>query len=214
MTHAIVTPTADQERPRAIVAIAVAVLCFGLGLTAVVATSDPAPTDVGRTHTPAQRTAPLTPTAAAPKRLSSETPPSPSVVVAPPADPTGTTADDAAEDAPVLIPGRVAYLRCDGLSAEPGRFPCPRDARLEDAVWQALAALTSCKPSLGRGTIDVRLDISRGQRTEARVVGIADSPEPALGSDAVYACVGKRLTNLTTTLDPLYMVVSFRVALR
>lgn len=112
------------------------------------------------------------------------------------------------------IQGRVAYLRCDGLSGERGRFPCPRDVALEQTVWEILGTLPKCSPSLGRGGADVRLDMSRDQPTQSRVLAIHGAPEPALDTDRVQACVGARLSKLKTSLDPLYMMVSFRVVLR
>lgn len=123
-----------------------------------------------------------------------------------------SAADETAELS--LIQGRVAYFRCDGLRTQSGKFPCPRDAVLEQAVWEILSTLPSCSPSLGRGGADIRLDLGRVQRTEVRVLPIHGSPEPALDSDRVYACVGKRLVKLRTSLEPIYMMVSFRASLR
>lgn len=113
-----------------------------------------------------------------------------------------------------MIQGRVAYLRCDGLSGERGRFPCPRDSALERAVWDVLNGLPTCVPSLGRGGADIRLDIARDQKTEARVLAVAGAPEPSLDPQAIQACIGPRLKRLQTSLDPIYMMISFRFSLR
>jgi hypothetical protein len=241
MTELVQTPTPDEERPRFGITLAIAVACFALGVAAVSAlpaTPKPAAklarADRVTTHATAPRTT-STPTAttaasataatdsAAPAPVIAATDPTPTVTpaasppAAPPPTPIAETPSPSAPHADsnlTMIQGRVAYLRCDGLRNERGRFPCPRDAALEQAVWDVLATLPRCTPSLGRGGVDVRLDLVRGERTQARVLAITGSPEPSLDSDQVYACVGSRLARLSTALDPIYMMVSFRAALR
>lgn len=236
MTTLVEEPTAESERPRAGIAFAVAALCFCAGIGGVVALAPSerqrpaeyvtsAPTATPRVIAPQRPIVPVQMPAPEPPASRAASPSSPASSAMPtPTEPTASVAPALA--APVeaqapsvanaeltVIQGRVAYLRCDGLSAEGGRSPCPRDAALERAVWSALEVLPGCAPHLARGGADVRLDISRGQRTEVRVIPIAGSPEPTLDPQRVYACVGRSLTKLTTTLDPIYMMVSFRVAL-
>lgn len=224
MMASVTSPTTEPPQPRIGVSIAVAVVCFGIGVAAVVvgagrtATHRPAaspysnkrPAAAPAPAVAADRTLPASSHAAVTDQV--KDPPqrvAPVTEVAPESRPNAPR-----DGAMTVIPGRVAYLRCDGLTGERGRFPCPRDVDLERAVWEALAALPTCKPSLGRGTADVRLDLSRSQGTEARVLAIPGSPEPSLDTDRVYECVGRHLTALTTSLDPIYMVISFRFAMR
>jgi len=110
--------------------------------------------------------------------------------------------------------GRVAYIRCDGLTQRRGAYgPCPRDTALELAVWRILQGITTCPTAnAGVGYADVRLDFKRGQRTSVRVL-IPANQTPGLIRNAVYECVGKPLTSLKTSLNPLYMIVSFRFAI-
>jgi hypothetical protein len=110
--------------------------------------------------------------------------------------------------------GRVAYLRCDGLSQPGGAFPCPRDPALERATWQILQQIASCAiADPGKGYADIRLAFRRGKSTSLRVF-LPASQRPVLKRKAVYECVGKQLTSLTTGLDPLLMVVSFQFWIR
>lgn len=236
MNEFVHAPNAEQERPRWVITLVVAVACFGVGIgvvalmpaalqTAPAATRSTkvvvaAPPPVGA---PQQTREPTSPTATQPAADVDARPDEPFAEATRPSDesnapiPAVTNApvtSQAPEATLTMIQGRVAYLRCDGLRNEDGRFPCPRDAELEQAVWDILATLPRCPGGLGRGGVDVRLDLVRGERTQVRVLPIAGSPEPALDGDRVYGCVGSRLARLSTALDPIYLMVSFRAALR
>lgn len=108
--------------------------------------------------------------------------------------------------------GRVAYLRCDGLQRGKNDDLCPRDTALESAVWKLFQSLTTCSvANVGFGFIDARLDFRRGQDTLLRIlVPPVPGRRSLIRKNAVYECVGKPLTSLTTSLDPLFMIVSFQ----
>ncbi len=239
MNQLVQTPTPEDERPRLGTALAIAAASFMLGIAAVTALpAQPKPRvkALSAAHTTVRETPPRAATtpsgsdtgraANAPQQEQPLAPVPHAAAIASPVIPDQTTDEGTAtlEDAPpaappernnlTMIQGRVAYLRCDGLRNEHGRFPCPRDAALEQSVWDVLNTLPRCAPSLGRGGVDVRLDLVRGERTQVRVLPIAGSPEPSLDDDQVYACVGARLARISTSLDPIYMMVSFRAVLR
>lgn len=110
--------------------------------------------------------------------------------------------------------GRVAYLRCDGLEQKRGDYPCPRDPVLERAAWLTLQQIATCQlADPGIGYADVRLDFRRGKSPTVRILR-PTKQRPVLKKQAVYECVGKPLTSLTTALDPLYMIVSFQFWIR
>lgn len=232
--------TDARDTPNVGSAVAVALVCFALGAAFVFTLrhDDSAiAADVSEPRTPTKppTKSPSTTsaeTAATPHDGPASAPPAHEVASAPselapsepvPSEPAPTPGraahDEEPEDSQAtaelqLIPGRVAYLRCDGLRADKGPFPCPRDVTLETEAWAALGALPRCRPSLERGGVDVRLDLVRGKPTDVRVLPIAGSPEPPLDAERVYACVGKSLAKLNTRLDPIYMVVSMRASLR
>ena len=109
-----------------------------------------------------------------------------------------------------VVPGRTAYLRCEGVRLVPGPFPCPRDREMEQNVWDVLRSLAECTcADCGSGHVDVRLDYKRGEEPIARVIRPARF-ESAVDTEAVYGYVGEALTSIPTKLDPAYMVVSFR----
>lgn len=229
--------TDARDTPSVLSAAAVALVCFAVGGAFVFSLrheDNSAVADVSETPRPtAVATEPRSTTSGKPPGTSptetaaktDEAPAAPTaheVAPAPsePAPPTAVivTAEEVGDSDTTaelqLIPGRVAYLRCDGLRADNGPFPCPRDVALEAEAWAVLGALPRCQPRLERGGVDVRLDLVRGRPTEVRVLPIAGSPEPTLDAERVYACVGKSLAKLNTRLDPIYMVVSLRASLR
>jgi hypothetical protein len=110
--------------------------------------------------------------------------------------------------------GRVAYLRCDGLEQTHGDYPCPRDSALERSAWLTLQQIATCQlADSGIGYADVRLNFKRGKIATVRIL-LPFKQRPVLKKQAVYECVGKQLTSLTTALDPLYMIVSFQFWIR
>jgi hypothetical protein len=113
-----------------------------------------------------------------------------------------------------VVPGRTAYLRCEGVPLVSGPFPCPRDREMEREVWRILRGLAQCtRDDCGYGRADVRLDYKRGEHTLVRVLRPSRF-DSAVNEDAVYECVGEALTSVPTTLNPEYMVVSFRLELQ
>ena len=113
-----------------------------------------------------------------------------------------------------VVPGRTAYLRCEGVPLVSGPFPCPRDREMEREVWKILSGLADCsRDDCGFGQVDVRMDYKRGEQTLVRILRPSRS-DSAVNGEAVYECVGEPLTSIPTTLDPEYMVVSFRFELQ
>ncbi len=110
-----------------------------------------------------------------------------------------------------MLPGRVAYLRCEGARPTQGPYPCPRDRDLERVVWAALGALAECpgRPAAG-GEGDLRLSFSGGVLEERALRGRG---EDALPEGAVLGCLEEPLGALTTTIRAEELVVSFRFVL-
>lgn len=110
-----------------------------------------------------------------------------------------------------LVPGRVAYVRCDGVTKQAGRFPCPRDRALERSVWEALRSLERC-PTLGSGGADVRLEFGPEGPPAVHVL----SPRSGDGLDRglVAKCAGVALGQTRTALRADRMLVAFEVTLR
>jgi len=223
-------PSHDRDTPNVLITVAVALVCFGVGAALVLPLrhrEDTVATEMVETAAPGTHAASPPDDKSAAQTIEATERVEPTTdkpAVPPPTEPTQTvevvetpeeTSNAPAETGLQLIPGRVAYLRCDGLRAEKAAaFPCPRDVALEGEAWAVLGTLPRCRPNLERGGVDVRLDIVRGKPTDVRVLPIAGSPEPTLDSERVYACVGKSLAKLNTRLDPIYMVVSLRASLR
>lgn len=112
----------------------------------------------------------------------------------------------------VLRPGRVAYLRCDGVPPVAGPFPCPRDEALETSVWSRLAALVRC-PGLDRpGSADVVVDFDGAETPTIRVRDTFGADVVRLDAQALTACTSA-LSEVRTSLRPRRLVVSFRFAL-
>jgi hypothetical protein len=106
----------------------------------------------------------------------------------------------------------VAYVRCDGLPLGEGRFPCPRDPRLETQVWRVLAELEGCAiaaPARGQG--ELRLEFKRFGVPALHFEAVDHG---ALDVEAVSRCAGPSLSQLHTSLRPDHMVVAFRFELR
>jgi hypothetical protein len=107
--------------------------------------------------------------------------------------------------------GVVVYVRCDGIERPERRYPCPRDRKLEQAVWRALAQLPGCPVPTGEGRGEVRLDFRRGAGApRLRVRALRGSLDGA----AVEKCVSGTLRALRTRLRPDRMITAFRFALR
>lgn len=110
-------------------------------------------------------------------------------------------------------PGRVAYLRCEGVPQRPGPYPCPRDEALEAAVWAVLDTLPRCAEApAGLGESDVRLEFIAGAPTDAKLR--APRPGvPRLDGPAILRCTAGPLSHVTTTTGATKLVLSFRFAL-
>jgi len=114
---------------------------------------------------------------------------------------------------PIFEPGVVAYVRCEGLEQRGSRFPCPRDRKLEEHVWHALAQLADCTdPELGRGSAELRLTLAKS-RTHA-VDFRSSAVGPSLNLRALTKCAGGKLANARTSLKAPHAVVSFRFGLK
>lgn len=109
--------------------------------------------------------------------------------------------------------GVVAYTRCDGLERPGSRYPCPRDRKLEDEVWQTLERLSQCTAAdPGRGTAEVRLTL---RKSAAPSVDLKPATSgPSLDLRAVSKCAGPRLAQARSRLRSPHAVVSFRFGLR
>lgn len=106
----------------------------------------------------------------------------------------------------VLVqPGRIAYLRCDGIPPTPGPFPCPRDRALEDRVAELLQTLPSCKePPPVAQDADLRMEF-HGARGRAYV-----KHDDRLLTERTLECLKPALRELTTTVAAERLVVSWR----
>lgn len=110
-------------------------------------------------------------------------------------------------------PGRVAYLRCDGVPQRPGPTPCPRDEALESAVWSTLDTLLRCDaPPEGLGESDLRLELVPGQPTAVRL-GAVRAGRPRLEGAAILRCLAGPLSHVQTRTGSTRLVVSFRFEL-
>ncbi len=125
--------------------------------------------------------------------------------------PPRTTPAVAPVGAVSLRPGRVAYLRCDGVPERPGPFPCPRDPVLEAAVWRALAPLERCP--LAPGAADVVVDIGADGVATIRARDTFPPEVTRADGAAVLACAGESLQAVRSSLGPERLVVSFRLTL-
>jgi hypothetical protein len=115
-------------------------------------------------------------------------------------------------DAPSFELGIVAYDRCDGLPLLPGRFPCPRDLRLEQHVWHALRALERCDAAQGQhGSGELRMEFERDRLVSLR---LARPKRGRLNREIVNKCAGAALSLARTSLLPERMLVRFRFELR
>ena len=111
-----------------------------------------------------------------------------------------------------IVPGRVAYLRCDGLPTQQGPYPCPRDLRLEEDAWAAIDGLPLCPNGpMDAGEADIRIVFRRGLPPEVLVHDLQSSPQLAV--QPLLDCLRPSLTALTTSLDADELVISFRFSL-
>lgn len=124
----------------------------------------------------------------------------------PPANRRAPPSEDAAtsQRTMAITRGRVAYLRCRGVPPRPGRFPCPRDLQLEQAVWRAVEGLERC-PAAVASEIDLRVEF-RSSSTGEVTLNADDASVHRL-----RGCLGEHL-QFTTSLTPEDMVVSFRLS--
>ncbi len=107
--------------------------------------------------------------------------------------------------------GFVDYHVCEGLPQRGGRFPCPRDQKLERQVFGILRGLEDCAALAGqRGEGEIRLTFGRSGVPALRVGGPATQVDPT----AVFKCAGHALSRVRTVLRPERMVVRFRFDLR
>lgn len=225
----VVRPPLAQDRVRLPRLAAIALGCFALGVAAVVwnaggeriAPQDPpqpVPEARGAPDGQSQDDAPpeLTPDAGRlPAFVVAEGDAATALAATPePADagvpvPSATPFDGARR----VEPGRVAYLRCDGLPQRPGPYPCPRDEALETAVWTVLDTLPRCADAPpGLGESDVRLEIAAGAPTEVKLR--APRPDvPRLDGPALLRCVTGPLSHVATSTRATKLVLAFRFAL-
>lgn len=118
-------------------------------------------------------------------------------------------ADTPGERATRVVPGRMAYLRCDGAERPGARYPCPRDEVLEGKVWAAIEALPDCDLALpADADLDLRLEFRGGRQTEADLRG-----GDAAGRRAVAACLPGLSEGLQTRVAATRMVASFKFRL-
>lgn len=109
--------------------------------------------------------------------------------------------------------GVVAYTRCDGLERPGSRYPCPRDRKLEDEVWQTLERLSQCTAAdPGRGAAEVRLTLRKAAAPGVDLKPAASGP--SLNLRAVSKCAGPKLAQARTRLRSPHAVVSFRFGLK
>jgi hypothetical protein len=109
------------------------------------------------------------------------------------------------------VRGRIAYVRCNSIEQQPGRFPCPRDRTLERSAWAALDELTRC-PRLGPGSADVRLEFGREGPPSVHVLGPRQGD--ALDRALVTKCAGTALGQTRTDLQADRLLVAFEVTVR
>ena len=103
--------------------------------------------------------------------------------------------------------GRVAYLRCDGLRT------CPRDERLEDAVWPILEGLATCAAApTTPGEADIRLDYGAGAPEIAWRDTFPDDTV-RLDRERVLGCLQGPLAATRQSVGATRLLVSFRFAL-
>lgn len=126
-----------------------------------------------------------------------------------PDDPPPTTTE-APAGALRMVPGRVAYLQCEGVPLQDGPFPCPRDRALEKRVWDTLRGLPECPGAPDTsGKADIRLHFEASGSPGVSFLGRATD----LDQGRLRSCLDEPLTALDTALDPEHMVVSFRFEL-
>ncbi|MGF1464968.1 MAG: hypothetical protein ACFCGT_02440 [Sandaracinaceae bacterium] len=111
-----------------------------------------------------------------------------------------------------VVPGRVAYLRCDGVPLTgPGPSRCPRDEALEAEVWGIVRGLGACPDApAGAGRADLRL-VYRGS-AQPRVLW-RDTFAPGvvrLDRTAVLRCLAEPLAEVRPTVASTHLSVSFR----
>ena len=143
------------------------------------------------------------PPAAAPAKVSAANPPA-----------VSSSANAAKRHTPryAFEQGLIAYVRCDGEERRGARFPCPRDRKLEEQVWQTLEGLTTCDADPGRGSAEVRLTLRKAQ-----IHGVEWKPStagPSLNLRAVAKCAGAKLADTRTHLKAPEGLVSFRFSLK
>ncbi|MBN8610370.1 MAG: hypothetical protein J0L92_07295 [Deltaproteobacteria bacterium] len=109
--------------------------------------------------------------------------------------------------------GRVAYLRCEGVPQREGPFPCPRDEPLEDAVWDALRTVERCGAPPPLGQADIVLDFEGEAAPTIRARDTFPADTTRTDDAALLACTAESLGNVTSSLRPRRLVVSFRLTL-
>jgi hypothetical protein len=109
--------------------------------------------------------------------------------------------------------GVVAYTRCDGLERPGTRYPCPRDRKLEDQVWETLERLSQCTAAdPGRGAAEVRLTLKKAAAPDVDLKPATSGP--SLNLRAISKCAGPKLAQARTRLRSPHAVVSFRFGLK
>jgi len=216
----VVRPAPAQDRPGVLRLVGIALACFALGIGA-------AAWNAGGERTPWPVSAPPPPPAAISPEPEPVAEPPAEVVIAegdagaallmaaadePDAGPAVTPATPFS-DARRLEPGRVAYLRCDGIPQLPGPYPCARDEALEASVWAVLDTLPRCAEAPpGLGESDVRIELVAGAPPDVKLR--APRPGvPRLDGPAILRCAAGPLSHVTTSTRATRLVLSFRFAL-
>lgn len=104
--------------------------------------------------------------------------------------------------------GRVAYIRCDGVS------DCPRDEGMEEAVWAIVETLPTCPTGPRQpGEADIRLDYPATGQPEVAWRDTFPSSTVRLEREAVLGCIRARLAGTRQSLGAERLLVSFRFAM-
>lgn len=175
--------------------------------TAAVAPSDDAPRVEGTSEaiadsTPAPDTA--TPDTAAPDTAAPDTA-APDTAL-----PRGGVALEA-EPRYRLVPGRFAYLRCDGAEQPGAAFPCPRDEAFEQGLVERARVLERCALPAG-GALDLVVRIEEGV-TELRTRNTFPSDTVVADEGVARSCLAGAFDGLAPTLHARRWFVSFRLVL-
>lgn len=218
---------APDEKPRlpSVVAVLVVLGLAGFGLTRASLEDDRGELDEGESAPAETAEAAVVPPMVAAATDAGTEPTSDAPDVAPPTVPSatpaaqsttpssGTPSDEPLVTGPAtIVRGRIAYIRCDGVPQRAGPNPCPRDTRVEAAVWAAIDRLTTCGALAGhRGAADVRVVFDAGTVSG---LGFRELEPPMLDRTALAACLEPALRGLRATVPASRMTAAFRFDIR